>query len=67
MTDTTTQHKPIRKNNVKDQQLCYLMYEGMHYQQRADYKALVQDAQHRCQQCGRTAKQDKNLCMPVAL
>lgn len=67
MNDTSVQPKQINNDNAHDQQLCFLMYEGMHYQQRAEYKALVRDAQHRCQQCGRTAKRDKNLCMPVAL
>ena len=47
--------------------LCALMYEGFHYDHRDEYKAMVQDAQFRCQGCGRTAKLAKNLCDPVEL
>ncbi|MBM4153418.1 MAG: hypothetical protein FJ221_00090 [Lentisphaerae bacterium] len=47
--------------------LCYLQYEGFHYAHRAEYKALVQDAQFICQGCGRTAKRSDSLCMPREL
>lgn len=47
--------------------LCFLMYEGFHFENREAYKALVQDAQFRCQQCGRTAKSRNSLCMPEPL
>ena len=47
--------------------LCFLMYEGFHLNHRTEYKALVQDAQFRCQQCGRTAKSKESLCMPEPL
>lgn len=32
-----------------------------------DYKAMLQNARFRCQNCGRTATSDNNLCSPVAL
>ena len=50
-----------------DKHLCFLMYEGFHFNNREAYKALVQDAQFRCQGCGRTAKDSASLCMPEAL
>ena len=67
MTNTKIKDNQISTHNANDNQLCFLMYEGMHYRQREAYRQLVQDAQHRCQQCGRTAKSDQNLCTPVAL
>ncbi len=47
--------------------LCFLMYEGFHFEQREAYKALVQNAQFRCQGCGRTAASRDRLCMPEPL
>lgn len=67
MNTTRSQPKQIGTGDLQENQLCFLMYEGAHYHRRAEYRELVQNAQHRCQQCGRTAKQDKNLCTPVAL
>ena len=54
-------------NQQHDTHLCFLMYEGYHLQNREEYKELVQDAQFRCQQCGRTAKNAGSLCMPEPL
>ena len=50
-----------------DEHLCFLMYDGFHYGNRAAYKALVDRAEYRCQRCGRTANSDCNLCEPVEL
>ena len=47
--------------------LCFLMCEGIHYNNKQAYKEMVQDAQYRCQNCGRTAKSEKNLCEPISL
>lgn len=47
--------------------LCHLQCEGYHYGHRAEYKALVQDAQYLCRNCGRTAKRAENLCAPTEL
>jgi hypothetical protein len=47
--------------------LCFLMYQGFHFKNKDEYKQLVQDAQFRCQNCGRTAKSADNLCEPVEL
>ena len=67
MAEEKMQHNQDCGNDLHEHHLCFLMHEGMHYQNSAQYKELVQDAQYRCQQCGRTAKNEKNLCMPVAL
>ena len=50
-----------------NEHLCFLMCEGFHYKNKEAYKAIVQDAQYRCQNCGRTARSETNLCVPVAL
>ena len=63
----THDHNENCSSDTHHQHLCFLMHEGFHYQQPQQYKALVQNAQCRCQQCGRTAQQDTNLCMPVSL
>jgi hypothetical protein len=47
--------------------LCYLMYEGFHFSHPDEYKQIVQDAQFRCQNCGRTAHRSDQLCNPVSL
>lgn len=47
--------------------LCFLMYEGFHLSNKDEYRALVQDAHFRCQNCGRTAKAAESLCAPVEL
>ena len=47
--------------------LCHLMYEGFHLSNPQEYKAIVENAQFRCQNCGRTASQSEHLCEPIAL
>ena len=54
-------------SDVHNGHLCFLMSEGFHYNSKDAYKEMVQDAQYRCQNCGRTAKSEKNLCDPVPL
>jgi len=67
MSEATIEHNQDCKSTLHDKHLCFLMHEGLHYHEPQKYKELVQDAQYRCQQCGRTAKSDANLCMPVSL
>lgn len=61
------QHNTACEGSAHEQHLCYLMYEGRHYSKPEEYKALVKDAEYICQNCGRTAKSDKNLCAPNKL
>lgn len=49
------------------QHLCHLQYGGYHYSHPEEYKALVQNAQFLCQNCGRTAQKAENLCAPKEL
>ena len=50
-----------------NEHLCFLICDGFYETDKDAFKAMVQDAQYRCQICGRTAKHEKNLCDPVAL
>ena len=67
MAEKTMSHNEECASSEHGTHLCHLMFEGFHLQNREAYKALVQDAQFRCQQCGRTAKSKDSLCMPEPL
>ena len=53
--------------DVYNEHLCFLICDGFYETDKDAFRAMVQDAQYRCQICGRTAKSEKNLCDPVAL
>ena len=61
------QHNTDCNTDKHNEHLCYLQYGGFHYSNRSEYKALVQDAQFICRNCGRTAGNAANLCDPVEL
>jgi len=67
MNDEKKQHNEACGDDKHNEHLCYLQYEGYHFGHKAEYKALVQDAQYICRNCGRTAKSAGNLCDPVEL
>ena len=50
-----------------DEHLCFLLYTGFQFSDKAAYKALVDRAEYRCQKCGRTADSSSNLCESVDL
>jgi len=60
-------HNTACESDMHSNHLCYLMSEGFHYSHPDQYKQLVQDAQFRCQNCGRTAKSADSLCAPIKL
>jgi len=60
-------HNMSCKEEGHDEHLCFLMYDGFHLRNKEAYKELVQNACFRCQNCGRTAKNDINLCAPIRL
>ena len=67
---TVEKKRPHNKQCTGDkhqEHLCYLIYEGYHYANPADYKSLVSHAEHICQGCTRTAKNAANLCLPSRL
>jgi len=57
----------ICASNVYNEHLCFLICDGFYETDKDAFRAMVQDAQYRCTICGRTAKNKKNLCDPVAL
>jgi hypothetical protein len=60
-------HHEACKNPNHNQHLCFLMCDGFHYSHPAEYKAMVQNAEYRCQNCSRTAKEAAHLCEPIKL
>jgi len=52
---------PAREN------LCFLQYEGYHLKHKAAYRELVNQPQALCERCGRTARNQRNLCEPTDL
>ena len=67
MTEKTIQENTACVSENHGTHLCHLMYEGFHFKNPQEYKEMVQDAQFRCQNCGRTAKKSEQLCEPVEL
>jgi len=47
--------------------LCYMVSQGFHISDEAEYKTLVENARYQCDRCGRVAASDANLCVPVHL
>lgn len=60
-------HHEACTNPKHDQHLCFLLHEGFHFSRPAEYKAMVQQAEYRCQNCSRTARDATRLCEPIAL
>ena len=54
-------------SDVDNEHMCFLICDGFYETNKDAFRAMVQDAQYRCQICGRTARSEKNLCAPVAL
>ena len=50
-----------------DKHLCYLNNLRFQVSNPEDYKALIKNAEYYCQNCGRAAASNKNLCKPVKL
>jgi hypothetical protein len=47
--------------------LCYLISQGFNISDTQEFKALIEDAEYRCDHCGRHAKSYTNLCVPMHL
>ena len=50
-----------------DKHLCYLNNLGYPKEYPEDFKELVKNALFFCENCGRAAASEKNLCKPVKL
>ncbi len=47
--------------------LCYLISQGFHLSDEKEFTILIEDAEYRCDHCGRHAKSSENLCVPMRL
>jgi hypothetical protein len=50
-----------------DKHLCYLNNLDFQKTNPQEYKALIQNGKYFCQNCGRVAAEQKNLCKPVQM
>jgi hypothetical protein len=50
-----------------DKHLCYLNNLKFQVSNPEEYKSLVKNPQFMCENCGRVAAGEKNLCKPVKL
>lgn len=67
MAEVLLQHTTERRTGNDSEHLCYLISQGFHLSDEQEFKALIEDAQYRCDHCGRHAKSDANLCVPMHL
>jgi hypothetical protein len=67
MVEKLVYQNPNCTGEKHEDHLCFLMHEGFHYSHKAEYKAIVKDAEFRCENCARTAQLAKRLCAPMPL
>lgn len=53
------------QTELHDQHLCYIISQGFHLSDKQEYKSLVENAEYKCNHCGRIAKSGSNLCVPT--
>jgi hypothetical protein len=67
MAEEKMEHNSECKSESHSEHLCYIVSQGFDLSEAERYKELVEDAEFKCQRCGRVAKSANNLCMPVGL
>ena len=50
-----------------DKHLCYLNNLDFQKTNPEEYKAIIKDPKFFCENCGRSAPNEKNLCKPIKL
>ena len=50
-----------------EKHLCYLCNLGFQKSNAQEYKTLIKSPKYFCENCGRSAANEKNLCKPVTL
>lgn len=59
--------KPQMPHPQHDKHLCYLNNLEFQKNNPEEYKELIKDARFYCENCGRAAANEKNLCKPEKL
>jgi hypothetical protein len=67
MTERLSQPNSELRTGEHSEHLCYLISQGFHLSDEQEFKALIEDARYRCDHCGRHAKSEANLCVPMHL
>jgi len=67
MKEELLQENTKRCTGNHSEHLCYLISQGFHLSDEQEFKALIENTQYRCNHCGRHAKSDANLCVPIPL
>ena len=47
--------------------LCYMISQGFHLTDAAEYNALLENPRYICHHCERIAASGRNLCVPIDL
>jgi len=55
------------ESDLHTQHLCYMVAQEFHLSDEHQYQALTKEPKFKCQVCGRTAQNEKNLCQPLKL
>jgi hypothetical protein len=61
----TVTTKSTCDSELHNEHLCFIISQGFHLTDEQEYKALIEEANFRCDRCRRTAKSGANLCVPV--
>ncbi len=64
MAEMQSKHNSECQSVLHEQHLCYIISQGFHLSDEQEYRALIDNAEHKCEHCGREAKSDANLCVP---
>lgn len=67
MTDGRNQLERRCDPERHDEHLCYIVALGFHLTDEQEYIALTEGPRFRCDHCGRTARNEANLCVPAEL
>ena len=67
MTDGQAKHNLECRSDSHSRHLCYLVSQGLHLTEKAEYESLAENPKFKCQHCGRTAKSEDSLCEPLPI
>ena len=67
MAPTTAQSNLECCTGLHTEHLCYMVSQGFHISDEAEYEALVEGPRYCCHRCWRVAASETSLCVPVDL